>query len=1043
MNTPTNAYLTKLSSGTILAILLLSGLAVAIPLASTVRAANASPGIITTNDTVLQGAPTISTVSWKVSNPVTNNYDIVEFEVATGPLGGPFAGTFGSAVCTDANGVFTAYYPTTGVVDFKDTHPHGGAVPLAPNSYDIFTCTGFATAAQSGANTADQYTQTYLTGDASSSPPSLVSAGTATIYVTAQDASISPILYKTSPVPPPSPQVLTTLVAGTSVYIGWQVVSFATPHKGVAGIPIVFSYTAASHKYNDSGLVTLTASGTTSTSGKANSTFFPDPVIADDPVPKGAYVIATMGSSVDNPLSGTTTEIAVTIPAAASTISVAINDLVCVAPHCLNPDVLNGIPGSGIEAVVTDVYTNPTTIGATPLGVTLAAVNTNGTEAGWGCSTTGDYPTFGAPVGLVTSISVTIPAFGSGQFADTAHCAVGIMYYFFGPNFMDMSYITGTATGFATASSKTITTWGINFLNSVADLSYLHPATPKSVPAGSYITITAKLALDQGNVPVFFAIQKAASSSKYSGTFSNGFANMTASTDEKGVASVNLTVSTFAGSLTMPAAYAVVGIEYPCGYPSLKCNANGGTTAQTGYGTGVITTEPGTAVQLVFKVSYDNTCNTGIDQWGCNFKSTVLPPVGSGDAVNGTTIYFDILAEDHYNNPTFISSLSNTEVTVSPTTGLSASNLYIAAGLVSVAGNNFGPVSWAMSDAVNTPMTLTATATLPGGSVSNSTTVTTVSALPTLSISPGDYVVYNSVIYSKYSSITFNGMANASLGYASTGPDKVSIVTVGYSLNGGVWHTHAISVPAWSVTWSFAVALPTGLNTVQFNATDSKGNVASTPIYQVIVDPAAPKTGFTTTTGSTVANGTPVTAWAYDLYGDFNTSSVVVKANGVALPAADIAVTGTNTLGKNSSFAISITGLTAGTWTLSMTASTYAGVTAAAVSIKVTVTVAPGSTFTSSLGAAQCTSGGFTGDCITFVNNAASAETVNVYFVWYNAAGQIVNIGAQLNVSFAAGASASFFSAYGSAGSYSVQAFVRDTSNNALSQQYSATVTVP
>jgi Tfp pilus assembly protein PilV len=300
----------------------------------------------------------------------------------------------------------------------------------------------------------------------------------------------------------------------------------------------------------------------------------------------------------------------------------------------------------------------------------------------------------------------------------------------------------------------------------------------------------------------------------------------------------------------------------------------------------------------------------------------------------------------------------------------------------------------------------------------------------------------NGVMYSKFTAVTFRGLANVSVGYATKGPNKVNIVRVGYKLNSNPWKSMSIAVPAPQVTWSFAVALSAGLNTIQFNATDSKGNVNTTATYQVLVDSAAPKMGFSTANNAIINAGTPVTAWAYDLEGDFNASSVVVKANNVALPAADVVVTGSNTLGANSSFAIAIT-LTAGTWTLTLSASDYAGNTgSAASSIKVTVNVPQDQTFTSS-GAAQCTvNGAFTGDCITFTNNAATAQTATFIFVWYNAAGQVVAITGS-SATVAAGGQYSASSAFSAAGSYTVQAFVISANNSALSVQYPATITIP
>jgi hypothetical protein len=172
-------------------------------------------------------------------------------------------------------------------------------------------------------------------------------------------------------------------------------------------------------------------------------------------------------------------------------------------------------------------------------------------------------------------------------------------------------------------------------------------------------------------------------------------------------------------------------------------------------------------------------------------------------------------------------------------------------------------------------------------------------------------------------------------------------------------------------------------------------------------------------------------------------AGVVITSFGYSLNgAAEVTapLTGANTTGAGfTSFTVT---LNQGSNTIKIYATDSAANTGSAT-FTFTVSTAPPSvtTFTST-GAAQCTSAGFTGDCATFTNTKG-AQTVNVYFVWYNSADQIVNIGGQLNVSFAAGGSQTFFSAYTAPGTYTVQVFVRDTSNNALSIQYAATVTIP
>src|SRR2546425_9124356 len=77
MNTRTNAYLTKFSSGTILALLALSGVLFLIPLAAPVNAAqNASFPTLTPNFSLVTGHTNSSAFTITVANPATNAYPI-------------------------------------------------------------------------------------------------------------------------------------------------------------------------------------------------------------------------------------------------------------------------------------------------------------------------------------------------------------------------------------------------------------------------------------------------------------------------------------------------------------------------------------------------------------------------------------------------------------------------------------------------------------------------------------------------------------------------------------------------------------------------------------------------------------------------------------------------------------------------------------------------------------------------------------------------------------------------------------------------------
>src|SRR5438552_6842702 len=82
MNTPTNAYFTKFSSGTILALLLLSGFLFLVPFALPVHAANGSlPTITVTSGSPLEGGVAAQMVTFDVKNPSSNAFAITALAV--------------------------------------------------------------------------------------------------------------------------------------------------------------------------------------------------------------------------------------------------------------------------------------------------------------------------------------------------------------------------------------------------------------------------------------------------------------------------------------------------------------------------------------------------------------------------------------------------------------------------------------------------------------------------------------------------------------------------------------------------------------------------------------------------------------------------------------------------------------------------------------------------------------------------------------------------------------------------------------------------
>ena len=243
----------------------------------------------------------------------------------------------------------------------------------------------------------------------------------------------------------------------------------------------------------------------------------------------------------------------------------------------------------------------------------------------------------------------------------------------------------------------------------------------------------------------------------------------------------------------------------------------------------------------------------------------------------------------------------------------------------------------------------------------------------------------------------------------------------------------------WASGYQVEFTAPSALGTVTLGATTPQSGISSTTttVNVVSLNPRITLTPPATTalnSNSVTVNATGTTSpaepigvvvvtFSYSLNGAANVTAPLTSTNSTGAGFSSFPVTfnnGTNTLKIFATDSNGNTGV--GTFTFSVTHP------------------APGQIFTSP-GASSATSNGFTGVNATFTNTGPS-ETVNVFFVWYNSNNQVVSVGAQLNVAFASGGTASFFNTYQSSGAYTVKVFVQDTAGNALSTSYSATVTI-
>jgi len=282
--------------------------------------------------------------------------------------------------------------------------------------------------------------------------------------------------------------------------------------------------------------------------------------------------------------------------------------------------------------------------------------------------------------------------------------------------------------------------------------------------------------------------------------------------------------------------------------------------------------------------------------------------------------------------------------------------------------------------------------------------------------------------------VTFKGIANASAGSLST-----DIASIGYKVGSAQWEQVATS-PLHNVAWSVPIVLVAGLNTVQFNTTDNEATPVTTvsPSYTVLVDTAAP-----TFTTPTVANSSSTaTLTITSAGGDLNASSVTAWANGTAIAASNIVVTGTNKPGSSENYSVSINNLPLGTWSLEVFARTLAG-TGASTTATVTVTTTHASNAYTFTTPSSCTLGTYNAVCVPVTNTQAAALTGIVFAVVHNAAGQTVAVATSTVPSLAGGASATAYVVLSvPAGTYSVNVFVWSTTGNAISAPQTVSITV-
>ena len=579
---------------------------------------------------------------------------------------------------------------------------------------------------------------------------------------------------------------------------------------------------------------------------------------------------------------------------------------------------------------------------------------------------------------LRPTMTGTIGGSGSGKFSITG--AASPFDLSVGGAF-GATYVQTSGYGAVGEISGTVTSGGVQYTGSSANIvtSALvvggsisavttNPVSP--VKAGSSVLVqdfvNTGLAVQQQGVPITLNLctSGCATTAGYDGKFANGASSITLTTNNTGVAGgveALMPVNTTSGSVAFFNATAAD----PTNLDSTHI-----LTAAASPG---ITTSPGAIATLVVNIAA-GTGNTA----GPNLKNVV----------NGSTAYVSVAYADAYGNLILAGSAPTNQIQIglaSSAGALSATNVYIPANGLSTNSTSplgFGAILWTLPSTVGTTATLTASANVNGRAVQGTGSLTTVSAYPSINVTSPKVV--SGLLYAPSSFVTFQGIANATSGSAST-----TIATIGYKVGTGGWLSVSTAA-SHNLVWTVPIVLSAGLNTVQFNTTDSAGKTTVTPSYQVLVDSSVPTFGtISVASGSSVA-----TVNVTSSEGDLNASGVTATSNGTAISASSITVTGTNNPGSSVTYLVSISGLTKGTWTLAVTAKTLAGLSATGTgTVTVTVSGPPSDQTFTITGLASGTTPVGKGVNVTLTNKGTSSYTAYGYLVVKNSTGSTVYIG--------------------------------------------------
>jgi len=960
MNTQTNAYLKKISSGTIAALLVFSGVLFLVPFVAQVHATNQSPPSLT----VTSGSPIEGTVgTWieiSVGNPATNLYALTGLTI-TAPAGWDlsscdwFANQFSSCSVNSPLDTTAQFGSATGV-------------PVAPgNAAEV---------------------EVYVTAPAPTAPTTYPYSGTFTSTV--QDQSSAQFYtgpsFQMEVIDPATAFAFTTnpttpYVAGSGAETITITQTAGTPEAGLVIDWALFGTTGYA-----SGTYSLTPSSVTTVSGgvaTASATFTPSYHAGDV-----TSVYAEVGSSGVEADSTSVT----TVPGSPSTVafSTGVNPF----PATYYISGANGAGNFGVPTYtgatdsaeiastvaigvsVADHYGNPlpyTTAGLTVSQITITAL-----------SGAGGFDNGGAA--LLTSVSCTTVGIST---CVGAGAGVVTKNYFQGYTYGTVGELEATITGTYPTATTPFTVGGSSgdiFTSAEAVALTAGPIAATGVQAGSALPVYGNLtASEQPGVPMTLGLcmsagANCAGNTKGYGGANSGFSSVGGAQVAEGYSSLGKTstsssftaqyyVDTVAGSV---ASFNATATDPDNASPT---HTLAWQTSQ------LVTTNAGPASTLTIVFYYTSNAPAAT----CTAAQCAVPNPPA-TVVAGLIVYPDGTLADKYGNVVVNTQPYQAQILLTPSAGtLSATTVYIKSG-GSDTYSSFGAIAYytPSSASVGTVLTLTASGNVAGNNVQGSASLTVIGPLPTFSITAPTFL--NNIVYTNNPATVFHGWANVSTGYD---PVTTNIKSIGYKVNTNPWLS-ATFAQANTVNFAIAAFLKLGLNTVQFNVTDtnSPSNTYVSAVYQVLVDNTLPVIKFSST--KSISYGTVLPVTIFDTEGDLNTTSVSAFAGGVDLNVTSANLSGSNTLGANSTFTLNLSNIPTGTWTLKVSASDYSGNSVVATeAITVTVAFADSVIYVAN-SATFTTEGAYNGVLASFTNAWSASQSLIIFSKYTNSSGSWV-----------------------------------------------------